>query len=180
MTDLREFLLRRWKEVSAEKRPVDQRVEELSKELVELRNRQTQLQAEAQDIRNAADAIKLNLTQQRGEESAKEKTEAKVTIKSAILRVLKEVAPGGLTSNQILDRINLLFFQDGIERTSFSPQLSRLKAAGKIKSDGSRYFFGSIDDNDLNEFGADTDAADNSPEAAGDRTRSESINDLLD
>ena len=57
------------------------------------------------------------------------------TIKEAVLHVLAD-APGGMTSQAILDQINTRFFSGRIERTSFSPQLSRLKGEHKVTRRG--------------------------------------------
>ena len=48
------------------------------------------------------------------------------TIKEAVLYVLAD-APGGMTSQALLDELNERFFSGRIERTSFSPELSRLR-----------------------------------------------------
>lgn len=57
-----------------------------------------------------------------------------LTIKQGVLRVL-ESAPNGLSALGILERLRV-DLEMNYERTSLSPQLSRLKAEGKIKLDG--------------------------------------------
>lgn len=56
------------------------------------------------------------------------------TIKEAVLEVLKDRGTG-MTALEILAAINLKFRMD-YPRTSLSPQLSRLKAAGMIEREG--------------------------------------------
>jgi predicted nucleic acid-binding Zn-ribbon protein len=71
---------------------------------------------------------------------SKERLEAKISIKDAILRVLED-APNGATSVEILAALNDRFFDGKLLRTSMSPQLSRLKKDDhKIRSRGDRYF----------------------------------------
>ncbi|PWB60812.1 MAG: hypothetical protein C3F17_13920 [Bradyrhizobiaceae bacterium] len=68
------------------------------------------------------------------------------TIKEAVLQVLKERGRG-LTSNEILDAINDRFFGGDMERTSLSPQLSRLKNEDKkVVLLGTQYFLAETKD----------------------------------
>lgn len=60
------------------------------------------------------------------------------TIKDMARWVLLD-AVGGLTSGEILAAIKLEFGRD-IDRTSLSPQLSRLKEAGELVLNGERWF----------------------------------------
>jgi hypothetical protein len=61
-------------------------------------------------------------------------TARKKTIKEAVLEVLRGAPEHGLTANEILNRLQKVYDPE-IVRTSLSPQLSRLKEAGKITSD---------------------------------------------
>lgn len=62
------------------------------------------------------------------------------TIKDMARTVLNTgVAKNGLTSHEILAGIKVEFDRD-IDRTSLSPQLSRLKADGEIALDGEKWF----------------------------------------
>ncbi|MDH3027939.1 hypothetical protein [Methylobacterium fujisawaense] len=56
-----------------------------------------------------------------------------VPIKQAARLTLAEF-PGGLTSHDLFSRLSRRYFEDRLERTSFSPQLSRLKADGEVVS----------------------------------------------
>jgi hypothetical protein len=53
------------------------------------------------------------------------------TIKEAVLQVLSEIYPNGLTALEILDRLNRRWWQGKLERTSLSPQISRLNKIDK-------------------------------------------------
>jgi hypothetical protein len=59
------------------------------------------------------------------------------TIKQAVMEVLKGRV-SGMTALEILAEINKRFSVD-YPRTSLSPQLSRLKAEGKIKREGNTW-----------------------------------------
>lgn len=56
-----------------------------------------------------------------------------VSIKQAARLTLAEFR-GGLTSHDLFSRLNRRYFEDKLERTSFSPQLSRLKSDGEVVS----------------------------------------------
>ena len=56
------------------------------------------------------------------------------TIKEMV-RTILDAAPSGLTAHQILEKINSDYGKD-IERTSLSPQLSRLKSDNEVFLDG--------------------------------------------
>ena len=60
------------------------------------------------------------------------------TIKEAILEVLAK-HPEGLESSEILEKINDEFFNGAIVRTSFSPQLSRLKQDDEVSISEGKY-----------------------------------------
>ena len=55
-----------------------------------------------------------------------EQVKRQLTIKEMVLELLAEVFPEGLTALEILERIQARWLP-GLERTSLSPQLSRLK-----------------------------------------------------
>ncbi|MFZ3351695.1 MAG: hypothetical protein WA268_12580 [Xanthobacteraceae bacterium] len=71
---------------------------------------------------------------------SKERLDSKTSIKDAILQVLGN-APNGLTSPELLAALNEQYFNGGLERTSMSPQLTRLKNDDhKIKYRGDKWF----------------------------------------
>ena len=62
-------------------------------------------------------------------------TPIKPTIKEGILQLLGEVYPMGLTALEILDRLNRRWWQGDLQRTSLSPQISRLSQEKKVVSE---------------------------------------------
>ena len=63
----------------------------------------------------------------------------RLTIKQGVLQVLRRAAPQGLSANEIRSRLQTELGMD-YERTSLSPQLSRLGAAGQIRLEQGRWF----------------------------------------
>lgn len=61
------------------------------------------------------------------------------TIKDMVLKQLNEEYPGGLTALEILDRIQKRW-KPVLERTSLSPQLTRLRASGSIQNDKHKWY----------------------------------------
>lgn len=61
------------------------------------------------------------------------------TIKGQVTSLLDEVYPGGLTAQDILERIQIRW-NSGLERTSLSPQLSRLKVDNVITNKDIKWF----------------------------------------
>ena len=60
---------------------------------------------------------------------------AKPTIKESVIQLLEEAYPMGLTTLEILDRVNRRWWRGELRRTSLSPQISRLKKDGMIVSE---------------------------------------------
>lgn len=137
MTDLRDFIKRRRKEIEREGQPLAARRQELEDEMRRIDQRFAEMRLEWTELEKAAKAIALEVDSQI--EPAVEGRKPSVTIKEGILKLLADV-DGGMTSQDILHNINQRYFQGKIERTSFSPQLSRLKGEGRITSQGSLYF----------------------------------------
>lgn len=138
MPDVREFLQGRWSELSMESAPLQKQIANLDLELLRLKECLAKIEEERGEVARAAAAIGLKLEERTDQRGGGDQGGG-LTIKAAILKVLEE-HPEGLTSNAILDEINARYFGGRIERTSFSPQLSRLKAAGEIASEGAAYF----------------------------------------
>src|ERR1043165_224293 len=117
MNGLREIIEKRRNELRQEKQPLEATAAEQRKVLNATEAKLRLLAKEEAEIEKALQAI----GQQR------ERREAGITIKDAILEVLSE-AEGGMTSAEILIAINGRFFSEkAIVRESMSPQLSRLK-----------------------------------------------------
>jgi hypothetical protein len=108
MTTLRDFIFTRKAAIKAE-------MKALRKELA--------------DLKVAEDALETHSLAAKVESGA-----AAITIKGMIREVLKS-SFSGLTSTEILENIGLKFGKK-IERTSLSPQLSRMKDDGEVSLDG--------------------------------------------
>src|SRR5215212_3285589 len=132
MPSLREYLKRRRGDIRAESERLIQQRDKLQNQLHTVLARLGELGRESADLDQGTKAVGLEtdaqpaLSPQPAVESS-----PPCTIKEAVLHVLAE-APGGMTSQAILDEINARFFSGRIERTSFSPQLSRLRGEHKV------------------------------------------------
>lgn len=110
----------------ARRRALDERIKQLDQQIQRLQSERNETLAELEKLIKAMQILEATPT------SASQKPP--LTIKQGVLRVL-ESAPDGLTAIGILKRLKLDFDLD-YERTSLSPQLSRLKREKKIKLDG--------------------------------------------
>jgi uncharacterized protein involved in exopolysaccharide biosynthesis len=128
MNGLRQMLETRRSELRKKAEPLEAATADLRTKLTKADAELKGLWKEMADVEKALQAI------------SKERLEAKISIKEAILKVL-EVAPNGATSVEILAAINDNFFDGKLLRTSMSPQLSRLKKDDhKIRQRGDKYF----------------------------------------
>ena len=135
MSRLRDFIEKQMATVRATGEPLIQRREALRTELAEIEAKLQKLDAEWRDLEVAAKAIGEPPVQ---EEPRKPSTAP--TIKEAIMTVLAE-HPKGLLAGDLLKEINTRFFEGQVKRTSFSPQMSRLKGRDrKIIQRGELYF----------------------------------------
>jgi hypothetical protein len=134
---LREYLKRRRGEIRAESERLAQQRDKLQGQLHVLRARLDELDRESAELDQAVEAVGVEPDAQPALalQPAGERGSLPSTIKEAVLHVLAD-APGGMTSQAILDQINTRFFSGRIERTSFSPQLSRLKGERKVTRRG--------------------------------------------
>lgn len=60
---------------------------------------------------------------------------AKPTIKESVIQLLEEAHPMGLTTLELLGRLNRRWWRGELRRTSLSPQISRLKKDGMVVSE---------------------------------------------
>ncbi|HSX54169.1 MAG TPA: hypothetical protein VLG14_02630 [Sphingomonas sp.] len=97
----------------------------------EIRDQQKALKAELRELQIAKAALE-------GPTDAPTVGVATLTIKEMARDVLSGM-PGGLNSSGILDAIKKKYSRE-IERTSLSPQLSRLKDDGELVLDGDTWF----------------------------------------
>ena len=61
------------------------------------------------------------------------------TVKQMVIQLLDEEYPAGLTALEILDRIKKRW-KSNLDRTTLSPQLTRLKKQDSIRNDKTRWF----------------------------------------
>jgi hypothetical protein len=127
METLREFITRRHKELDELEAPLRKQLTAISNEREELRRAAL---AAGPPATQAPNPVKLEI----GEARRSRRTIPEKTIKDAVIEVLKSKG-AGMTALEILAAINLKFGTD-YPRTSLSPQLSRLKADGKIEREG--------------------------------------------
>jgi hypothetical protein len=137
MPSLREYLKRRRGEIRAENERLAQQRGKLQNQLHSVLARLGELDRESAELDQAAKAVGLETDAPTALalQPAVESRSLPSTIKEAVLHVLAD-APGGMTSQAILDEINNRFFSGRIGRTSFSPQLSRLKGEHKVTRRG--------------------------------------------
>ncbi len=137
MPSLREYLKRRRGEIRAESERLAHQRDKLQNQLHALRARLDELDREFTELDQAAEAVGVEPEAQPALalQPAVNKRSLTPTIKVAVLHVLAD-APSGMTSQAILDEINKHFFSGRIQRTSFSPELSRLKGEYKVTRRG--------------------------------------------
>jgi len=127
------FIIRRRKEIAAEK-------QRILVELAALDAEYTQLEAAANAagistaIATKADPRDFTPSVEPPALMSRRKVASEQTIKSAVLEILNE-AGHGMTAMQILPAVNARLGVD-YPRTSLSPQLSRLKSEGVLVRDG--------------------------------------------
>lgn len=133
MSDLRKFVRQKWAELDRESAPLFMRRDQLKSELRDVEHDIEHLSLQIEETRKVAEALGMDLELV----SATEKTAAQgeVTIKQAIRLVLDSMK-SGLTSTDLLDYVKLMYFGDKLDRTSFSPQLSRMKRDGEVQLNG--------------------------------------------
>jgi hypothetical protein len=135
MTGLRDFIEKRMAAIKTEGEPLRDRRTAIMAELATINARLDAMGAEWQDLLKAAGAIGADQDQEQPRRPS-----SGPTIKEAILKVLLE-HPNGMKAGDLLTEINTRFFDGQIERTSFSPQMSRLKNKDrKIIQRGELYF----------------------------------------
>jgi len=128
MSTARDLLLNRRSEISEKIGPLVRDVARLKESLATKQSELAAWNAELEQIHSALRAI---------EET---ETKSQLTIKQAVLEVLKD-HPDGMTAWDILREINTRYFGGRILRTSLSPQLSRLKDRDeKIELKGNKWF----------------------------------------
>ncbi len=128
MSNARDLLLNRRSEISGKLTPLISDIARLREVLAAKQGELASWNAELDQIQSALKAI---------EET---ETKSQLTIKQAVLEVLKDHREG-MTALEILATINTRYFGGRIVRSSLSPQLSRLKDNdAKIDLRGNKWF----------------------------------------
>src|SRR3954453_8171399 len=111
MPGLREYLRRRRGEIRAESERLAQQRDKLQGQLHVLRARLDELDRESMELDQAAEAVGVEPDAQPAlaPQPAIERHSRPTTIKEAVLHVLAD-APGGMTSQALLDELNERFF----------------------------------------------------------------------
>jgi hypothetical protein len=109
----------------------------LRQEVVAAQAKIAKIETELLDLRNAAKAIGMANRLRQTQLGVTRRTQARVTIKEAVLQILAE-HPAGLIALDLLAMINQRFDWK-LVRPSLSPQLTRLKREGKILNQGSTW-----------------------------------------
>jgi hypothetical protein len=122
MIELRDFIKTRQAEIKELGTPLWERRAALQAELLALNEKIAKLTQEWEELEKAASAI----GSKEGNAEIDQRKREEITIKEAVMKVLAD-HPQGLNSASIRHQINTRFFNGKVRRTSFSPQLSRLK-----------------------------------------------------
>jgi hypothetical protein len=139
MTRLRDFIDKRMAELKSIGAPLMAKREALRAELADLEGKIATINTEWQDLEKAAKVIGVEPEPEQDRRRKWSPADAP-TIKDAILLVLSE-HPKGLNASDLHAKVNERFFEGKLERTSFSPQLSRLKLARRsVVQKGELYF----------------------------------------
>lgn len=129
MTQLRDFIEKQRRGLQQKAHPIEQRRKALQAELQQLDDQMAVIQREWEELEKAQHAIG----------KPKPEPHGSITIKDAILLILKD-EPRGMEASAILNELNRRW-NVSIERTSFSPQMSRLKNKDrKVIQKGKLYF----------------------------------------
>ncbi|WP_144766955.1 hypothetical protein [Methylobacterium dankookense] len=136
MSEFRSLVERRLRELEARAKPLIARREELKSQIDKLNSELNSIFPEIQEINAAAKAIgiqAINFSEDQDirQEGSSPSTMGGISIKQAIRLVLNS-SYSGLNSSDILDRANKEFWDGNLDRTSFSPQLSRMKRDGEV------------------------------------------------
>ncbi|MGV7033469.1 hypothetical protein [Methylobacterium symbioticum] len=125
--DLRRFIRQRWKELEGELLPLHARRDQLVEELRTIEHDISTIEPQLSEMRSAAEAIGMDLTYI----SEHSRAHGETTIKQGIRMVLN-VHLDGLTSSDLHALVSRDFFDGNLDRTSFSPQLSRMRRDGEV------------------------------------------------
>jgi len=152
MADIRTYLVDREERLKAELAALRERIAPLERELFEVRVAQKAVGQSSSEPFQAplfqiasdshVDIGAAKIWQQYQEIKARRAANPyfRSTIKELILKALVEQFPSGATAHQMLEFFGTAWGREDIERTSLSPQLSRLKSEEKIGRDGNVWY----------------------------------------
>jgi hypothetical protein len=126
--ELRQFVRRRFDEIDKTLVPLHVRREQLLAEVHAVDAQIANLQPELEELRRVAETLALDLVSSSDHPRSKD---GDTTIKQAI-RLTLNLRPNGLNSTDLHAEASNDFFDGKLDRTSFSPQLSRMRRDGEV------------------------------------------------
>lgn len=124
---------------------LEKRLVELNTEIADMRKRIQPLESELADVKRALGVVRddrpsenLRLVR-RPVVTSSSSPYQQMTLKQLIIKALKEHFPDGATANELIDFFSVAWDRD-IQRTSLSPQLSRLKDEGQVRLENNKWF----------------------------------------
>lgn len=125
---LASYLPTRYAELESKLRQLNEHVDKTTKEMQDIRTAAKAIDLELVPVNTVQGRFKLRLNEPSSQSTGRQVPE--VTMKQASLEILRE-CPGGLATVDILQILNDRLKTE-YPRSSLSPQLSRLRAEGKI------------------------------------------------
>ncbi|BDL40907.1 hypothetical protein [Methylorubrum sp. GM97] len=141
MADVGDFIRQRWPTVQLRISRLNERKRALEAQLAEVEAELEEAGTEFEALQNAANTLKLNTTLLAGPGNDTQEpffrfySFGDVSIKQAV-RLTLDANRNGVSSHDLHAMINRRYFEDKLQRTSFSPQLSRLKQDGEVIDQG--------------------------------------------
>ncbi|HJE24894.1 MAG TPA: hypothetical protein K8W01_14660 [Methylorubrum populi] len=134
MADLRKVIREAYLDLDKRMTPLLMRRDQLMEELAQVNREINRLTPSMDEARKVAEVLGLDLAEIEVKNAGAE--QPGVTIKEGIRLVLASNTDG-LNSADLHENVSLAYFGNKLERTSFSPQLSRMKSDGEVSlSDG--------------------------------------------
>lgn len=137
MAGLEDTIRRLWPTLKNQVEVLEERKRLLSAQLEELEEQLTKARQEFEAIDAAAKTLRSNFSLDLDAEAeprayfVRPYKYGEVSIKQAARLTLAQFQ-GGLSSHDLFYRLNRRYFEDRLERTSFSPQLTRLRRDGEV------------------------------------------------
>lgn len=137
MANLEDIIRAAWPPVKRQMQDLEQRYNKMASELKEVESLLNEAKREYELIVDTAKRMGFDLNAPKVNKSGEQLltdsySSGSVTIKQAA-RLTLEAFPGGLDSADLLAALSGRYFEGQLERTSFSPQLSRMNQAGEVE-----------------------------------------------